>query len=316
MTKSELISFLQKELGVEGIVDAGGWVRGCCPTHGETRASWGVFAEAEHHPTKCFLCGAGTLVSNTMTALSLSYKEALKLIRKYGTYGDGLNREQLINLSLPTFEDRHKKNGIQDIGIYELAPYLGKGLHIVKRRYPYDEEYLKHLKLGVDKINRRIVIPWFFNGKLLGATGRFVKKTPPPQEPKTMPYFGLKKGSALYLPSGKILRKPLVLVEGEGDAMSVYRVYDNVAAVGNASFTKLQRQILSNYNITDVVIFKDPDEGGDQFVHTVRKYLHGVAKVGVVQHRRKDAGDCLKMEIKRILNEKIELEKEDGFLAG
>lgn len=286
MDTAALQTLLVKELEVDKLYLAGnGWFRGCCPLHPERNPSFGVDSAHPRHIYKCFFCGTGTLASLVMTVKNLSYREALRLITRYGEYSvDDVNK-----MAFPAYSERHAFKQAPEIGVYMLASYTGKELMKSANFLKLPPPLLEKTGVGYDAKNNRIIFPWWFDGKLVGVTGRFRGKLPA-DTPKTLPYFGTQKGDWLYCPRRRFKKNEAVyLAEGEKDALSTFRVFANAVATGSASFTVTQAKILID-NGAPVIVMKDPDAGGEKFLESVFSKLHKHLPLAVAEHPYLDAG--------------------------
>jgi DNA primase len=202
-----------------------------CPAHKENSPSWGI-SLSEPHLHACFACGfKGTLAT---------------LLRKSGQFSEKKIRilvgQTSSKFTAPDFELREKD--FKEIDYRLLFPYPMRKVGLVYMlNRGVSGKTIKLAKLGYDHTQKRVLFPWFYEGRLIGVTGRAIHANPV----KVLPYFGTLKGQCLYLPFGRIRPGPLVIVEGEVDALMAASCSSfNVGALGFGSFTPDQKNLVIN----------------------------------------------------------------------
>jgi len=296
VNESALQSLLEDVLHVRSLYLAhNGYFRGCCPLHDEHNPSFGVNTRSSVHFYKCWVCGTGNLQTLVAAVLNVGAEDALKIIHRYGDYS--VPQPDWLPV-LPDYEKHFfTEQKVREIPVYLLAPYMGKQLKRCAAVMHFAPSYCRKVGLGFDSIRKRVLFPWFFNGKLFGVTGRV--ETDFPGMPKTLPYFGTEKGKILYVPGGCFQKdKPAALGEGERDGLSLYRFFPNACAVGSSTLSEQQARILTNH-FQEVMVFRDPGSKGDPFVQSVKRRLMGKVKVSVCGHDTFDPGAMKPAEILR-----------------
>jgi 5S rRNA maturation endonuclease (ribonuclease M5) len=151
-----------------------------------------------------------------------------------------------------------------------------------------------------------MIIPWYVDKKLIGATGRAIN--PDPNIPKIVAYFGLRKELALYVPNRVLsANKPLILVEGEIDAIRVFQLgYSNVAALAFGRFTKAQQKIVTTLGVETVVLFFDSDDAGRRLTEFTRSVLCDYCQIAEVHYpavnRKQDPASMTDRQLRLLLN--------------
>lgn len=289
-------------LGVRKLRRGHGNIHACCPNpgHQENNPSWGI-STTEPHFHGCFGCGfKGTLFDLLLRVGKFTPMEARRLA----------NIQEASDLKLP---------GLQ-------APSVSHVLPSVIRLYPFrlTQRALVYLRSrGVPPAvakatgclhhhhDQRVLFPWYWNGVLVGVTGRTLVN----DKAKVLPYFGTLKGHWLYAPVGTITRgKRLVLVEGEVDALKVYASGErNVCALSFSSFTVHQENLLLNSRPSELVLFFDDDDAGERITQSVIKRLSGKMRLSQVKYGRfipryrgkLDPGSLSRADIARALSTEV-----------
>jgi len=280
MNATELKNFLV-ELGMEP-VSRGHNFMALCPNHSERRPSWGI-SKSSPHLHGCFACGfSGTL----RTLLIDKYNWSLSKIRERlgettETEGEGLSwREQ----NLPVKFKGPQPIDPNNLWVFMMTP---KGFRYMDER-EITRETVKKAGVLFDEKKKRVIFPWFWNKKLVGATGRTILAAEEKAGRKILAYWGLKKGQVLYVPSKKLKKDTtVVLVEGEIDALKVFQSgLRNVAALGHGRFSDQAKSLLVNLPVKDLVLFFDFDRKGEQLTEEVSKKMQGYCKVWSVNYKR------------------------------
>lgn len=299
MTAGQLFN-LCEALGIEGLTQRTTNITGLCPVHMERRPSWGISFTKEYHPWNCYSCGAkGTLPWLVQKVLAVTKERALEFIGKFGSC-----RVPEFTGEVPEFERRWKNEEIQVTPPSLFRPFevhaKKAAFWLLKRGLPL--EITRSCRLGYDPKQDRVIYPWWAgNGKkLYGMTGRTRKRG---LEPKTLPYFGFKRGLALFRPlicHGA--KEPLVVVEGELDAlMTAAHGYPNVVSTGGAPSRK-QAELMVEYGQRIILMF-DNDQGGEQMITTVDGWIGRRAKLFKVDYYagKKDPAEMTKTEFETAL---------------
>jgi len=124
-----------------------------------------------------------------------------------------------------------------------------------------------------DSADSRVLFPWYIGGNLVAITGRTIFPRVARDGRKIRSYLeGSEKRNFIYLPSRVIARGPLVVVEGEIDALKVYEAgIHNVAALGQSRLSDGARDLMLNSEATEILMFPDDDEAGEKMAGLVEK---------------------------------------------
>ena len=303
MNADDLYELLQNA-GVQRLRRSGSNLYGCCPFHDERTPSWGVSIN-EPHCHACFACNArGTLADLLIRVCHFSESKA----RQYANI-------QSSDLRLPALSLGKLKRETET-----LEPHLLYPFRFTRRLTRYLKKRgigpLLARKLGcVDNHNDdRLMFPWYYNGELVGVTGRTLID----DSVKTLPYFGTKKGDCFYLPQGRISGDMFIIVEGEIDAIKIYNAgYRNVGAISFGQFTYTQAQLILNSNACSVVIATDDDETGRKLKDKIAQSFKGKKRLYGVDFERfrkrypedkLDPGHLKLSEIRELIVHKYDLD--------
>ena len=271
METTELKSLLDK-MGLRRVTQRNNNLMACCPFHKENNPSWGI-SVSEPHFYGCFGCGAkGTLFTLLIKIGGYSASKSAQLTNRIET-----------EFNLPTFGDARK--GINTIDYRLLYPFqLTKTAIQYLRKRGVDLVTAEKTELTFDHVQERVLFPWKYMGLLIGVTGRSID---PDNRVKTLPYFGTMKGQCPYFPSGSIdIKSPLVIVEGEIDALRVYQAgFPNVCAVGFGRLSKDQAALILASGVREIIVFTDDDHTGDLIAHQIAKLLGERLRVHRVSYR-------------------------------
>jgi 5S rRNA maturation endonuclease (ribonuclease M5) len=261
MTQDELIELLVAN-GLNPI-QRGNNLMACCPFHPETNPSWGIHVDPPH-VFGCFTCGEKGTLYRLLVHFGVSKAKAKQLA----------DVEEDSQLKLPSFDKDQpwKPHKIVQSEFYPYRPTITMFSYLARRGV--SAQVVTEADCAFDKKQQRILFPWYADKTIVGVTGRSID---PKEQVKTLPYFGTKKGDWLYLPSRKIdPSKPLILVEGEIDALAVKSAgFDNVAALGFGTYTKHQTDLTLNSGCRDVVLFFDQDDTGFALNRIADERLNG-----------------------------------------
>jgi len=298
MSPNDLENVLRK-IGLKKVTDRNSDIMACCPNpnHHDNNPSWGV-SKSEPHLHGCFSCGYKGTLFNLLTDIggySIEQAAALCDIR-VGYKGE--------YRKLPTFstgsENKKELSPLEKSVLYPFTFDDNVVDYMVNKR---GIELTTCMKTGLlyDRMQRRIIFPWFWGELLTGVTGRAIDDNPY----KMLPYNETKKGGTFYLPSRNLRSdKPLVLVEGEIDALKVYQAgFTNVAAIGFGRFTDTHKNLLIDSGVYDIVCFFDADPTGHHLTKFVSKRMGKVANVKSVDYSPFYKGEKLdpaKLNVKKL----------------
>jgi 5S rRNA maturation endonuclease (ribonuclease M5) len=171
----------------------------------------------------------------------------------------------------------------RNLWAFKMTP---KGFNYLAKREIY-RKTIKSAGLLFDEKQKRIVFPWFWKKKLIGATGRTIVRSEETAGRKIIAYWGLKKGKLFYVPTGFLKRgQPVILVEGEIDALKIFQSgFQNVAALGHGRFSDEVKSLLVNLPVKNLVLFFDYDKKGRELTEEVSKKMQGYCKVWAVNYK-------------------------------
>jgi DNA primase len=263
---------LLESIGIRHIVERGQNLMACCPFHGERNPSWGISIHPPHSHG-CFSCGAkGNLFTLLVKIGGYSLERAADICQNAQSETDFIE----FTMDAPV-------NDMETIDRQLLYPYS-----LTKRAKAYlasrgiKAKTAKKTELAYDPYLKRVLFPWHYHGKLVGVTGRSID---PREKVKTLPYYDTKKGQCLYLPNQKIIKGPLVVVEGEIDALRVYQAgFHNVGALGFGRLSKAHARLIEQSEATEVILFVDDDNTGSLLLDMVRKMIGDRVKLHHVDY--------------------------------
>lgn len=278
MTEHDLHTLLTN-LGLTKIRRIGNNLQACCPNpdHNERRPSWGI-SLAEPHMHGCFGCGyKGSLrhmlrsifkwsEAKTDQMLGSEHKAASTDLGSFDYQQHAkrqravMQEDELIDWQMRMMEPRG------------LAYAVSRGLN---RRTIID------CGLRYHREDQRLLIPWWADGVLVGVTGRTICNA----LDKIKAYYRLDKANHCYMPAGRLQKAPVILVEGEFDALLVYQAgHTNVAALGHGRLSEGALSSTLNYYPTEAVLFFDFDETGSRLTKEAIAYFKGRLPVRVVDY--------------------------------
>lgn len=244
----------------------GNEVSALCPFHDEKTPSWGMKLEPPY-PHFCFGChSTGTLYSFLVKVVRLPHDRARDIcFAMDGTAAMAANdpkRLMIDGKAAPpmSWDDTEILRYPEADEWQRPHRWLTQGRGLV-------DETIRRLGLRYDATQKRVLFFWYDGQVFHGATGRYIGSRT--GIPKTLPYFGLKKGRFPYVPARKFEKK-MIVVEGEMDAAKVYQAgYRNVMALGMGSANQAVRTaILRGTN--EIVLFFDNDQAGRSLFNDVR----------------------------------------------
>jgi DNA primase len=217
-----------------------------CPFCGDTSGHGGIHREKQFY--SCWKCG-GNRLSNVFTEiLNINYYEYKKLINKY-----------ILEDYIPEIEERPYENNNNIITLPGGKLDKKHRDYLVSRNFDPDYlEYKYRLKgtLYLDgKWNHRIIIPIYYNNRLVSFTSRAIYDN---MEPR---YLTLAKRDEVIchkniLYNLKNCKKDSIILITEG-LLDVMRIGDNTTCTFGTSVTSSQLQILSKYS--RIFILFDPE---------------------------------------------------------
>lgn len=293
--KEQQLHEILVSLGIKQIIKRGHNLMGCCPSHGERRPSWGISVNDPHFHG-CFSCG----YKGTLRTLLLDQGWSLSKVER--VVGDAPKEDK----GLVWEESSAEASGLPEMDETLLFPFLPKHkvLSEFVTRRKIEPALAKKVGLLFDKKRSRVVFPWYWGKRLLGATGRSMIDDEPN---KIIAYGSFKKSRALYVPARTLSPvNPVVLVEGETDAIKVMQAgFSNVAALGYGSFSAHQVKLLEILPVKSVILFFDNDKRGAELMGIAAQELMGVCPIKCVDYgfrTTKDPGDLALPAIRNMIN--------------
>jgi hypothetical protein len=251
----------------------------CCQHNGnsvDTRQRGGIFVNdgISYH---CFNCGFKTSWTPGRT-LSIKFKKFLKWLNVPDdqitkcTFEALRLKEQGVESQtrslMPVFYDLELPRNSKLISSYieskDIPPNLIPVLEYLKSRNLYLEDY-NFYWCEEPGFNERLIIPFYYEGRIVGWTGRKVKEGKPKYLSEQQP------GYVFNLDRQKNSRKCVVVVEGPFDAISI----DAVALTGS-EINKDQHLLIERLQ-KEVIVVPDRDLAGKKLIDQAIKYNWGVS---------------------------------------
>lgn len=233
----------------------------CCPFHGETNPSLSVnLGKGVFH---CFACKeSGNFIKLVAEFDGLSYDQARALVQE--GEGDDLLLKSMLD-GLLEDEEEVVQMPFSRKAFHKLFPAVSEaGLnYLYGRNISRETAERFDLRWGVKGIMQgRVVFPVYnTEGKLTTYGGRAITQDVQPKTRKAR--SGLSGFYGLWeLVKDTHQRRPLILVEGEFDAMYLQQCgYPAISTMGTAGLTEGQRVLLKRY-ASLVVWSYDGDDAG------------------------------------------------------
>lgn len=276
MKQQELIALMHK-LGLNRVIVRGDNVMACCPNpeHDDNNPSWGIHVK-EPHLHGCFGCGyKGTLYTLLIDHNYSADKAAILAGIRFG---------QVTDRKLPVFRPQGSSDKAHVLPEEMLYPFID---HVLLKAFLKKRGICrlvaKQIGILYDFVDNRAIFPWRLGDDLMGVTGRTLDDD---NKLKVKPYYSTQKGKILFIPNAVIEpNKPLILVEGEIDAIKVFQAgYKNVCALGFGTFTKEQLNLVLKFNPSSVILFFDADSSGAKLVRHAKQLLNSFVKLSYVTY--------------------------------
>lgn len=299
-------------LGCESVQVSETWVRASCPL-----AHWNHASGKDSHPSfglqvgtktfcHCFACGYKG--SPTDLVLEIRHKTqltgvpvgvdlgaALQLAQQESAIGFTLQKDWAWKKVLP-----HAQIWPENwITSFFPVTLFSEPMAYLQQRNVTTAQALE-FGLRYDQVRKGILFPLRNRqGSLIGARGRMLQGD--------LKYFDYKYKNlsnakyALWNLERASYSKPLVLVEGTFDALSVARVYLNVVACLGVSIPKEKLSLLKNF--LEIWVFFDQDQAGLEGYRRVKQALKGIPVRRVTyQGPAKDPGEMSIEEIQQAIS--------------
>lgn len=267
MTATELFDLLKK-LGIQKLRQRNQNIMGCCPAHADQKPSWGI-SVSPPHLHGCFSCGFRGTLRSLLLHHGWTLAAANNLLGKTEASGA---------LSWGAVSAKGKLPSEEEIWPFVLEPAAIR--YMLRRGISY--KTLKAAGVLFHALDQRVLFPWFYNGVFHGATGRSID---PHNQVKIQAYWDLDKRSCLYIPlrKGIIQRnEPLVLTEGEIDALTVVQCGYQAAALGKGSVSDGQLALFESLpvNFSFILCF-DSDRVGRKLTYSVKAALARIGRINI-----------------------------------
>lgn len=251
---------------------ASGWLTFNCPLCGDKRKRAGVIQSGVRISYHCFNCGikAGWA---PFPGLSKKYRD---LVQKLGASAEAIHKVTIILMTFRTQLEELDESLVvkQGLGVFktldlppdsELVSDLPDGHELkeyAKSRGILDISPLLHFPSD-PLYKRRVIIPYMYNGEVVGWTGRHVS---PPN--KSVPKYlsNVQPGYVYNIDKFLEEREIVIVVEGVLDAL----LLDSVAVLSN-SVTDIQAQTINKLG-KRVIILPDRDAAGLNLILTAVKH--------------------------------------------
>lgn len=254
MTAQQLVVLLER-LGLKQVRLRNNNVSACCPNHTERRPSWGI-SVASPYLHGCWGCGyRGTLRDMLLSKFGWTWEQTATVLGGPSKPLADIKLWQHASTSAPVIDE-------SNMWPYEMLSK--KSLDYLMQERGLKRRVIRLARLGYDRLQKRVVFPFYFEGRLFGMTGRLIEG----QGSKIVAYSGLQKRFVPYIPAGNFPGGKLVLVEGEIDSLKVLQAGFNVAAFTQGSISKEQVNFINRLNPSELIFFFDHDEAGQRLTET------------------------------------------------
>lgn len=257
-----------------------------CPsgTHQDKRPSWGISVN-EPHLHGCLSCGyKGTLRTLLVDIGGMDWHQASIAV---GESAYTKPRDLVINFEFGAKDKVQAREVSRDeLMLFYRCPRMFTYLKI----RGISEKIARRAGLLYDKRLTRLIFPWFIDGKLYCVTGRALRAADAEKYGKSMLYVeSVMKRSLIYLPFGVIKPEPLILVEGEIDALRVAQAgFENVAGLGHSQLTEEQIKLLLHSPATEFYVFADDDKAGRKLIEWANKTLAPKKRTRIIDYKPVD----------------------------
>jgi hypothetical protein len=261
---------------VHGRPSPKGWVSFNCPmcvvngqSRPDTKRRGGIIFSPDGGVSyHCFNCNFKT---GWMPGWSLGFK-LRKLLRQLGFDEAEIQRLALELLSQADLEQLVKRE--PELQWRPDWPSLDPGFDMRPVEDPVKLKYLEERQLldlavwletdyDYANLNKRIILPYVYNDKLIGYLARYVGELPF----KTSKYIRKAPADFVFgLDHHKAQRQYVIVSEGEFDAL-----FTGGVSVGSNSISERQIQLIEELNIEPIVI-PDRDQAGRQLVERAAEY--------------------------------------------
>lgn len=293
LTREQLIDLLSLKLQLKRLKPKPENIQACCPSHTESRPSWGISVH-EGHVHNCFTCGySGVVQTLVADVLGLTLVEAMTFLGE--NYITNLDHNEVLKGRnfVPYEELATEVRATPVYPDYTLALYRKVHPYTINRGFTL--ETASKYEIGYDQEHQRIVIPVRNSaGGLVGIIGRVIAADTPGE--KYMVYWNFSRGSLLYMNRGEPPKKKLLVVESPIDVPWLDQAglckETDVGAVMSSKATAAQMDLMAGYE--EVTLCLDKDQWGlmgeskiiDRLMHRTRLMSM------VLPEGCKDPGEC------------------------
>lgn len=261
-----------------------GWVQISCPFCADPSYHGGISITGAYN---CWKCGKKSLYSVISTILNISYVDVKEIVDKY-TYNYKRSREREVT----NYENESLELPIGTGGLKSVHEK-----YLLSRNFDCDK-LEKFRLMGTNHIGDysfRVIIPIFYNGKMVSYTGRAIYED---MEPK---YKTCSKKEEI-IPHKNILynldnsiKDTVIVVEGPTD---VWRIGDDCVATFGVNFTLQQvKNLVLRYK--KIYVLYDSDPAG---VQQSEKLVWDLDSLGVEAYRVDlDCGDPAGMGVADVM---------------
>jgi len=290
--KADFIS-LFNDNGIKFIKGCNNWINFNCIFCNDKNNHGGINLSSGYY--SCFKCGGSSLKKVISTLLKIEFYEVEKVLEQY---------QGRISIKQ---KDKEKKNASKVIlPIEELNERARK--YLIKRNFDPDYLYEKYKISGISLEGEwagRIIIPVFYNNRLVSYQGRSILSKRACKEYDILRYKTLKKelsvidAKDILFNLDNCLEKYVVVNEGPFDTI---RWGDNACATLGTSTTDKQKILLAERFEKGFIIF-DPEKEAQARAKKLAKELSGLGMkdVQVIDTELKhDIGASTDKEIKEL----------------
>jgi hypothetical protein len=278
--KFDIIKFLEDNnipYATKGVNTAKGWINTNCPLCIQGDESNHLGFNIKNSYWKCWRCGHHWPETVIMELIATSFPEAKRIIREYSNnllqQPEKKENRKIENLILPlpgwTMKMRHHE-------------------YLIKREFDSEKLEKEYDLSGTDHIGEykfRIIIPIYFNGKLISYQGRDITERQTPKYKACKKELELLHHKYILYNIDNAEKNTVVVVEG---IMDVFRLGSNSVATFGTGFTPEQVNLLAD-RFKKIIIFYDKGEEAQQQAMKLSTMLNGLGRESeVIEHEQYD----------------------------
>ena len=321
----DAVGVLQDLCGVDEIEESGDELNHSC------KLPFGMHSNGDRNKSaslnqstltfNCFVCGGGSIVWLVENILDITHEQALTKLKYYSSEAVVVEYDKFL-------EKMHQKLDINKSADIKTIPSYSENIIF---QWIKETDYMKfrgvssevqlEMKTGIRELieewvnggkekvlTTRIIIPHFFNGKLVGWQGRKLSNDNRLHKYKNSKDFP--KALTLYNYDNINCDKEVVVVESP---MSVLKLKSegitNVVSTFGASVSEHQIELLKNYR--KICVWMDGDTAGHRATKNICEKLDSICELEVINILNEDpasvhdAYHCLTNDRKSVLRWKI-----------